>query len=434
MLGKQQRRSLHEVLGGTLDDTQAIFTGKKFDASKLTPAQLEQMQQNYLFDYLISNYDAHNENFLRLKQAVDLQMLPIGIDKGQAFKHFGKKGEADALLDWMFNPNNNAKSKMPYGQMFEQYAKGDLPGLQFLGESKILQDTIATAKYLADSGKLDEILRPFAEAAIQAGKLQAKNADEFIATITQRFSNIDKKWLDLEDALLKTKGGKPRLLLAESKEKLADLDLLDKSEFKRMPVRSASAKFNKRTDKLSRSEKAALERYTGSWFQDANKSLRVSRGNRKALNNAMGDSGMTTLRHMDEAFDSHGPIGENITVLRGTDKLSDQFGNIIDDPPTQLIGGVFQDHGFVSTSVGDSAAFGGKYRLELDIPAEVRGIYVKKLSSFSRENEMILERGLNFVVTDVERGYGSGWVIKAQAVPRGLRTDILPDADIVDLS
>ncbi len=425
--------SLHEVLGGTLDDTQAIFAGKKFDASKLTPAQLEQMQQNYLFDYLISNYDAHNENFLRLRSAIDKDLLPIGIDKGQAFKHFGKKGEADALLDWMFNPNKNSQSKMPYGQMFEQYAKGDLPGLKFLEESKQLQDMIATAKYLADSGRLDDILRPYAEAAIQAGKLQAKNADEFIASITQRFADVDKKWLDLEDALLKTEGGKPRLLLAEQKEKLADLDLLDASEFKRVPVRSASAKFNKRTDKLSRAEKAALERYTGSWYDNANKSLRKSRGSRKVLNDAMSDNGITTLRHMDEAFDSHGPIGENITVLRGTNVLADQLGNIIDDPPTQLIGGVFQDHGFVSTSVGDAAAFGGKYRLELDIPAEVRGIYVKKISNFSRENEMILERGLNFVVTDVEKAF-NGWTIKAQAVPRGLRTDILPDADIVDLS
>ena len=83
--------------------------------------------------------------------------------------------------------------------------------------------------------------------------------------------------------------------------------------------------------------------------------------------------------------------------------------------------------------MGERAAFGGKYKLELDIPAEVRGIYVKKISNFSRENEMILERGLNFIVTDVEKVAG-GWNVKAQAIPRGLRTDILPDADIVDLS
>ncbi|MGI9459617.1 MAG: ADP-ribosyltransferase [Pirellulales bacterium] len=426
--------SLHEVLGGTLDNTEAIFAGKKFDATKLSPAQLEQMQQNYLFDYLISNYDAHNENFLRLRSSIDKDLLPIGIDKGQAFKHFGKKGEADALLDWMFNPNKNSQSKMPYGQMFEQYAKGDVPGLKFLEDSQQLQDMIATAKYLADSGRLDDILRPYAEAAIQAGKLQAKNADEFIGAITQRFADVDKKWLELEDALLKTEGGKPRLLLAEQKEKLADLDLLDASEFKELPVRSASTKFNKRTDALNRAETAALKRYTGSWYDNANRSLRTARGSRRALNNAMSDDGIVTLRHMDEAFDSHGPIGENITVHRGTSVLADQLGNIIDDPPTQLVGGVFQDHGFVSTSVGGRAAFGGKFALELDIPAEVRGIYVKKISNFSRENEMILERGLNFIVTDVEKVGMNQWKVKAQALPRGQRPDIVPDAEIVDLS
>ena len=78
--------SIQQALGGTLADTAPIFGGKAFDATMLSSAQMGRMQQNQLLDFLFSNYDAHSDNFLRLRTAVDPAMLPIGIDKGQAFK------------------------------------------------------------------------------------------------------------------------------------------------------------------------------------------------------------------------------------------------------------------------------------------------------------------------------------------------------------
>ena len=433
--------SLHEVLGKTLDQTEALFKGKKFDGTKLSTLQLEAMEQNYLFDYLISNYDAHNENFLRYKSLLDKELLPVGIDKGQAFKHFGSKGEADALLDWLYNPNANNPSKMPYGEMFEQFAKGDIPGLPFAEQSAKLQNTIATAKYLAESGRLDDILRPYAEAAIQAGKLKAKNADEFIASITERFATIDKKWIEFEDALLKTEGGKPKLLLQEAKEKIANIDLEDPSDFKIMSPQMATRRFAKRTEALERKHKYAVSRYTGSWFSTANTALRKSRDDIRGLVDDLTESDLGTLASLDDAFEKIGPLGQNVRVHRGTNFISNEFGQQIDSAlinqnPESLVGSVIQDYGYTSTSVGGDPAFMGQWILELDVPADVKAIYARPLSGFKKENELILERGLNFVVTDVQMtgGPNKQKLIKAQVLPRGKHVDIIEDADAPDLS
>lgn len=65
------------------------------DVTKIADEEVAQILQHHVVDWLISNHDAHSENFLR---TVSGKVIPI--DRAQAFKYFGN----DAL-DINYNPN-----------------------------------------------------------------------------------------------------------------------------------------------------------------------------------------------------------------------------------------------------------------------------------------------------------------------------------------
>lgn len=60
---------------------------------------LAQLQQQHVLDWLLSNHDAHAENFLRLDNG-----RIVGIDRAQAFKYFGRD-----KLNIGYNPNATAQ-------------------------------------------------------------------------------------------------------------------------------------------------------------------------------------------------------------------------------------------------------------------------------------------------------------------------------------
>lgn len=64
-------------------------------AQSIAAGDLAQLQQQHVLDWLLSNHDAHAENFLRLENG-----RLVGIDRAQAFKYFGRDKLA---ID--YNPN-----------------------------------------------------------------------------------------------------------------------------------------------------------------------------------------------------------------------------------------------------------------------------------------------------------------------------------------
>ena len=67
-------------------DATPVFPDNQVDPGRLSPQDLLALQKHMALDWMISNHDAHSGNFLRDKATGDI----LGIDKGQAFKFFGR--------------------------------------------------------------------------------------------------------------------------------------------------------------------------------------------------------------------------------------------------------------------------------------------------------------------------------------------------------
>ena len=420
--------SIQEVIGGSFDDTVSIFAGKTFDPTKLSAAQMERMQQNQLLDFLFSNYDSHSDNFLRLRQAQDSAMLPIGIDKGQAFKHFGKTGESDGLVNWLFNPNSNAPAKNPYGVMLEKFAAGEKVAYQWADESKDIQKLIASAKELADSGELEKILKPYIDEAAAAGRLPAGyDADKMLAEVVDRWKNLGDDVKRLDEKLLKTKGGAIRTAEQQARaaadaaaaaleERVAELGMKAPSAFKKTTSAWANKVLKPITMKLSETSRRAVQRYTGSYYSKVNNALRGrggagATGGKGNINTALNATDRKAIAAIDKAM---APLEDDIIVWRGTGDISLPDGTIID--AKNLEGTILGDYGFQSASVGDSPAFGGTYKLKISVQKGVKAVYANPISAHKGENELLLQRGLRMYVRGVEKE-GSRYVLDVVAIP-----------------
>lgn len=138
------------------------FPSKKVNPESLSPEDLLTLQKHHALDWMIGNHDAHGGQFIRTS---DGQL--VGIDKGQAFKHFGQD-----RLDWDFHPNGYYNEKEPvHNTLYRNFAQGGRelndPRQGELGQHiQALQD-IPDEDYRA-------MLSPYAESAARAGGL-AKN-------------------------------------------------------------------------------------------------------------------------------------------------------------------------------------------------------------------------------------------------------------------
>lgn len=109
----------------------------------------------------------------------------------------------------------------------------------------------------------------------------------------------------------------------------------------------------------------------------------------------------TSERHAQNISSSMRPVPQNMTVYRGVG--ADTFPNGIPKP-----GDSFTDPGFLSTSFGGNAAFGGEYKLVIDVPAGARARPVHLISvQGSGEREVLLDRNQKYLVLGVLPGKGS---------------------------
>lgn len=123
-------------------------------------------------------------------------------------------------------------------------------------------------------------------------------------------------------------------------------------------------------------------------------------GDYEAINTHLrkGYSGGRSIPEQIEAIDSiidQAPrVPQDMKVLRGIHG-EDVFAKLEQ-------GTVFEDKGFVSTTVGynEVATREGKghYMLEIQVPKGSKGIYVQRISEFPEEEELLLPRGSRFNV------------------------------------
>lgn len=161
-------------------------------------------------------------------------------------------------------------------------------------------------------------------------------------------------------------------------------------------------------------ERSAIRTYTGSSYRPWNDALRKQADSTKLPAGQFKD--LTA-----EADAGFGPAPEDFLVHRGTGWNEFVMGGerktqIPPPPPESLIGTVQTQHGYMSTSIGTSAAFGGDVQLKILVPKGHGVSWAMPYSQFSSERELLMQRGTSIFVHDVyKKGYS--WVVEAEILP-----------------
>jgi hypothetical protein len=98
-------------------------------------------------------------------------------------------------------------------------------------------------------------------------------------------------------------------------------------------------------------------------------------------------------------------VDEAFSVTRGMGVDGFGMGQLSPEHIEELVGKVFTDQGFISTST--KPVFGNRVRLNIEVPVGARGHWAKPISIHSHEDEFILARGTRFQVLGVERTAGT---------------------------
>ncbi len=156
-------------------------------------------------------------------------------------------------------------------------------------------------------------------------------------------------------------------------------------------------------------EKAGLKFYTSNNYTQMNAWLRSN--GRTSLSD-------TAIRHTFAAQNGMRPSIEPMLLKRGTGAR--QFGATSDYVDksffNKLVGKTLEDKGFMSTSVGDRAAFGGSVLLEIEAPPGTPMAYVAPISHYQGEREMLLAAGTRYKVMSVS-SHGHQTVVRVRVVP-----------------
>lgn len=140
-----------------------------------------------------------------------------------------------------------------------------------------------------------------------------------------------------------------------------------------------------------------------------------------------------TVKVIDKAMGKQ-PVTEDVIVNRGTglDAFVLAVGRRAGSGDKaavlqELPGTVQREWGYLSTSVGDKAAFGGAALLKLRVPAGTRAAYVDAFSHFKgSEFELLLDRGTRYYVHAVYES-GGRLIVEAEVVGEDFQVPLNAD-------
>jgi len=159
---------------------------------------------------------------------------------------------------------------------------------------------------------------------------------------------------------------------------------------------------------LSPKELDALKLYTGGDFKGINNGLRFG--------SKMSAKQQAAVSNIDTALASK-PLKDPAKVFRTVG--GGAFGLDHGGDATALKGKVFSEAGFMSTSVTNQrfAVTPPPVHLTVEAPPGVGAAYVDPISHFQGENELLLPRGMNYVITNVRKSPKGGWTATARILP-----------------
>lgn len=379
---------------GTKSTRRNKFRGV-FDPERLSPEDIAQVQRHQVFDWLISNHDGHADQFIRLQGRTDM----IGVDKGQAFKFFGKD-----KLSYKYNPNYNNIGDMIYNTLGKRYAEGGNfeIGLLHQKSGRELKAWITDLQRNLPDETIRTLLRPYAEKAHAAYRLPMSVDDFLDAAVLRKnrlLKDVENYHVRLRDERIKALG------LGRTKTAAVD-GLRGMAGARSFATNQAGENWgykNYASSALSVNEKASLQSYTGSGYARLNESLRLESG--------LSGHHLEMQRNLDKVFDRH-PLPEDIIVNRGVGL--DAFSATGSVPK---VGYTYEDKGYMSTTTGPRAAFGSsQVQIRLRANKGTPAFFAHLVSSHTNETELLLGRGVKFYVHKVEMK-GTQWFIDAEVVP-----------------
>lgn len=375
-------------------------SGQTFDPLKLTAADRELIMSHRPLDWLVGNHDAHVENWVREGYATQGGKLH-GIDKGQAFKLFGKD-----KLSYTFNPNAVYGQSEPLYNIFERkWAKGELP--QEFGNLFSSGKNSPQGRTLANIAKIDDreyraILRPYAEGRYRGSP---EFVERFLDDAVARKNGLDKQFSNYYYRL-----NNERKKFVGAPAKIKDVAMGGPGG----PTGMGNAVRSKADDEWMRLHDSPMDRltphvasvqqYTGSDYVHINGSLRAGKSPPIApkISAALGQVKTDMIVTRGTSLAKHMPLGD-IGSMQGQ---------------------VFIDRAFLSTTAGNEtgATFGGDTLLHIKVPAGTRGSWVDPISALKGEDEFLLDQDLTYYVHSVRSSHGTGtgyrWEMDVEVVSR----------------
>lgn len=131
----------------------------------------------------------------------------------------------------------------------------------------------------------------------------------------------------------------------------------------------------------------SLVGYTGRDYGPINKVLRGQKSTTPVID--------AKIAALDKNFNEAPLVPKNIEVYRSLRTT------VVQDLKP---GDVFQDKGFISTTIGKGAVkpVDTESRMTIRVPKGTKGIYVQEISEFPGEMEMLLNRGTKFKILEVK--------------------------------
>jgi hypothetical protein len=172
---------------------------------------------------------------------------------------------------------------------------------------------------------------------------------------------------------------------------------------------------------LDKVQAESVRSYTTNSYQRINRYLRTGNPTKGGVPS---DKTVTQVQEAIRNIDSSmRPLPEDIILRRGVQL--DCFGADETTDMTRLIGKTFEEKGYLSTTIKD-VGFKRRVQLEVLTPRGTPAVWVDPVSSYTSqglaENEMLLGRGLRYVVQSAEdlhpaESFDAKWKVVVKIVP-----------------
>ena len=163
---------------------------------------------------------------------------------------------------------------------------------------------------------------------------------------------------------------------------------------------------------LTSEQRGAIRAYTGSLYSDINATLR---GLKKGLNRGFASADNEYCAKQIYSALSDARIPCDCVVYRGMSSAA--LGNLENLSDEELVGKVYTDNGFMSTSLNRNDAFSGKVQLEIEVPAGTNGAYVGYIGQHGHaESEVLLNMGQYLKIKNVSRDQYGNRIIRARVM------------------